>query len=223
MKKRIISVLIICILFAIVLSACTMNNDKEVKFTEEQIDDLMIQYVENMEYSYAEYLPSIWVASCEVFGGEYESENVAYIYAYVLDEEYVNFKNKAYEQSGGYGPVKIKVEFEGDNIKYVGEEHPEDGEAYQDSLKELFPTKYYLMCKKYNPYEENGEPKLKEHQKEQIKERWGIDISEEYILSIEEDGKYELVQIEEREGQGESSLNVVESGNLEEVDLEKND
>lgn len=214
MKKRISFLCMLCsVLF--LLSACNMSTNEEIRLTEEQVEDLMTQYVENMEYSCARYLPSIWIASSEIFGVEYESENIAHIYAYVLDEEYVNFKNKAYVQSSGYGPVKMQVEFRGDNIKYIGEESPEDGEAYQDKLKELFPTKYYLMCKRYNPYEENGEPKLKEHQKEQIKKQWGIDVSEEYILHIEEDGRFELVQINEGGVQEELSIKVIESGNLE--------
>lgn len=215
MKKRISLLLLIYSVLLFILSACNMNTNEEIRLTEEQVDELMIQYVENMEYSCAEYLPSIWIASSQIFGIEYASENIAYIYAYVLDEEYVNFKDKAYVQSSGCGPVKIKVELQGDNIKYLGKEKPEDGEAYQDKLKEMFPKKYYSMCEKYNPYEENGELKLKVHQKEQIKEMWGIDISEEYSLHIEEDGRFELVQINCGGMQGELSFEVIESGRLE--------
>jgi hypothetical protein len=192
-----------------------MNNAEspsEIDLTEEQIDDLMVQYVEKMEYSYEEFLPSIWIASCEIFGVECKDNNIAYVYAYVLDEEYVKFKNKAYVQSGGYGPVKIKVDLSNDNIKYLSEDIPEDGDDYEDKLKELFPEKYYSMYKNYNPYDENDEPRLKKYQKEKIKEIWGIDISEEYVLQIDEDGSYKLVKLIDQSAQDEFDYKIVESG-----------
>jgi len=79
------------ILLCFILSACSSAEGiEEVKLTEKQINDLMLQYVQNNECYYDEYLQSIWVASCDIFGTEIDTDtNIGYVYAYVLDEEYV--------------------------------------------------------------------------------------------------------------------------------------
>lgn len=220
MKYRINIICLICVLLT-VLSACALKNEElneESDLTEEQMDDLMLQYIEDMECCYDEYLPSIWIASCKIFGVERENNtNIGYIYAYVLDEEYVKFGDAAYEQSGGYCPVKIKVKFDDDNIKYLDREYPEDGDDYQDSMKELFPSKYYSMYEKYDPYDENGNPKLKKQQEEKIKEIWGIHVSKEYSLNISENGSYELVWTTGGGPEEEFEVHVKETGKLEKL------
>lgn len=214
----------ICILGVMLmfLSSCASNDNKsseEIHLTEKQEEDLMEQYVENMECYYDEYLPNVWAASCKIFGVERENDtNIGYVYAYVLEVEYVNFKDTAYEQSGGYVPAKIKIEFDDSNIKYLDSEYPEDGEAYQDSMKELFPSKYYSRYKKYESYDKNGYPKLQKMQEEKIRKIWGVPVSKKYMLNISEDGSYEVVWTTGEESAEEFEVHTKETGKLKKLE-----
>lgn len=219
MKYKFSRICFLCAVF-IFLTACSTKETKissTYQLTEKQVNNLMLQYVENKECFYDEYLPSTWVASCKIFGAErLKDSDIGYVYAYVLDVEYVKFKDAAYEQSGGLIPVKITVKFDDDHIEYVNCEYPEDGDAYQASLQKMFPSKYYKMCERYNPYDENGNVKLEKNQEAKIKELWGCGISKEIRLDISEDGSYELIQSGENES-GEFEVQVKEKGRLEKL------
>ncbi len=218
MKHKIYAICMIVVMLTI-LSACTSEKRKdveEIKLTQKQEEDLMEQYAENDECHYDEYLPSVRVASCEVFGAECEAgTNKGYVYAYVLDGEYVNFKDTAYEQSGGHMPVKITVQFAEDSIKLLGSEVMQEGDDLEEALKKMFPRKYYLKCKKYEANHADGYEKLQKKQEEKIREIWGIPISEKYSLQLSEDGTYEVVWLEEAELPEESKLHIIERGKLE--------
>lgn len=194
------------------------NRLKEYELSEKQIDELMKQYVYENECAYEQFLPSIWVASCEVFGTEIDMDtNIGYVYAYVLDEEYVKFKNYAYEQSGGHSPVKMKVQIEDDEILLLNCEFPGDGSYYKESMKELFPTKYYLKCEIYDPFDENGNVKLGKKQEEKIKDIWGVEVSKEYMLNISENGSYEIIWTTGDGSDEEFEVHVKERGQLKEL------
>ncbi len=189
---------------------------EEVTLTEAQIDDLMEQYVADAECSYDEFLPSKWIAAAKVFGAKrVVDSDVGYVYAYVLDSEFVLFKDMAYDQSGGHIPVKIKVKFEKDGIKYVSREQPLDGALYADSIKELFPKDIYDSYKRYDPYDENEHDKLVKKQEEITKKLWGVEISKEDMLMIEQDGSYELVWTTGGGPDEEFQVHTKEKGQLE--------
>ena len=96
-------------------------------------------------------------------------------------------------QAGGFFPRKIEFQYDGEEVVYIGCENPEDGEGYEDSIKEMFSEEAFKEYKKYNAYDESGNPLLMEKQKEKIEYIWKVDISEEDMLNINEDGSYEIV------------------------------
>lgn len=219
MKKKIIIIICLAVLCCgfVGYNVCfgDENGFTEVVLSDEQIDSLMEQYVSDEELEYADYLPSCWIASCKVFGVQ-RKENRGYVYAYVLDEEFVDFKGKAYGQSGGYMPVKLEIEFDGECVKYISAEYPEDGSAYEESMRSLFPLKYYLLCRMYNPHDANGSPKLEKEQEEKVRELWGVEVEQDDLLMIEEGGTYELIETTNDEFNG-FEMRTKESGALEKI------
>lgn len=191
------------------------NRLKEYELSEKQIDELTEQYVQGNECPYEQFLPSIWVASCEIFGTEIDTDtNIGYVYAYVLDEEYVKFKDLAYEQSGGHLPVKMKVRIDGEDIQLLESEIPMDGSEYKESMKELFPRKYYLAAVKYNPFDQDGKVKLGKKNAEKINDMWGVEVSDKFMLQISEDGSYEIIWTTGDGADEEFEVHVKEKGQL---------
>lgn len=195
------------------------NRLKEYELSEKQIDELMEQYVYGNECPYEQFLPSVWVASCEVFGTEIDTDtNIGYVYAYVLDEEYVKFKDLAYEQSGGHLPVKLKVRIDEEDIQLLESEIPMDGSEYKESMKELFPRKYYLASVKYNPLDQDGKVNLGKKNAEKIKDMWNVEVSDKFMLQISEDGSYEIIWTTGDGPNEEFEVHVKEKGQLKALD-----
>ncbi len=196
MKKRIlseVSVLVLCT----ALSAAAVITGISGGLTEEQTDDLLSQYVrldQVCEPFESEYLPCCEIASCKLFGTEREGEYL-YVYTDILDETYVLFEGKAYSQSGSHMPVKLKLKEEGGGLKLIEALYPEDGDAYWESMKEMFPVKYLWQYEYY--YHGNYErlyTELEDDQEEKLKKLWGdnVALERDNMLDIEEDGSYRL-------------------------------
>lgn len=205
--NKILSTLLMIVLLA---SGCTYK-DASFALKQDQIDDLMEQYSATFESAYEEYLPCQYVSSCEVFGVEFEKDaNIGYVYAYVVNNEYLQLENTVYESSGGNYPAKIKIKMEDGKLTYLGCQYPEDSDGYEKSMEELFPEKYYKACSKYNPYDENEKLKLEQQQLEKIHNLWNCKVSD-YQLHLTEDGAYEIVEATENEN-GEMTAKIIEKG-----------
>ena len=142
MKKRILSAVSVLVLCT-ALSAAAVITGISGGLTE----DLLSQYVrldQVCEPFESEYLPCCEIASCKLFGTEREGEYL-YVYTDILDETYVLFEGKAYSQSGSHMPVKLKLKEEGGGLKLIEALYPEDGDAYWESMKEMFPVKYLAV------------------------------------------------------------------------------
>ena len=187
MKKRILSAVSVLVLCT-ALSAAAVITGISGGLTEEQTDDLLSQYVrldQVCEPFESEYLPCCEIASCKLFGTEREGEY----------ETYVLFEGKAYSQSGSHMPVKLKLKEEGGGLKLIEALYPEDGDAYWESMKEMFPVKYLWQYEYY--YHGNYErlyTELEDDQEEKLKKLWGdnVALERDNMLDIEEDGSYRL-------------------------------
>lgn len=197
MKKRILSAFSVLILCA-ALSAAAVITGISDGLTKEQTDDLLSQYVkldQDYEPFESEYLPCCKIASCKLFGTEREGEYL-YVYTDILDETYVLFEGRAYSQSGSHMPVKLKVKEEGGGLKLIDALYPEDGDAYRESMKEMFSVKYLWKCDYYyhGSNYDRLYAELENAQEEKLKKLWGDNAALECdnMLDIEEDGSYQL-------------------------------
>ncbi len=217
MKKRLLNVFAVTVLYAALAIIAVLTGGSDC-LTKEQMDGLMEQYVRQdsvYEPFELKYLPGCQVASCKLFGTEREGDYI-YVYADILEETYVLFEGRAYSQSGNHMPVKIKAKLEGGDLLLADVRYPEDGEGYMDTIKTMFPGKYFWRYKYYYAdcsgrfFEE-----LSDAQEMKLKELWGEDIMVECdnMLDIEEDGSYRLWSADEGPAE-EFDIDIIKKGHL---------
>ncbi len=217
MKKRLLNVFAVTVLCTALAIAALLTGGSDC-LTEEQMDGLMEQYIRQdsiCESPELKYLPGCQIASCKLFGMEQEGDYV-YIYADVLEETYVLFEGRAYAQSGSHMPVKIKAKSEDGDLKLADVRCPEDGEGYPDSIKKMFPGRYFWRYEYY--YVDNYErlyAELSDSQEMKLKKLWGEDaaLERDNMLDIEEDGSYRLWTAEDGPAE-EFDIEVIKEGHL---------
>lgn len=196
MKKRILSAVAAMVLCAALVWTAVITGCSGY-LTEEQEESILKQYaawMEEEEPYEAKYLPYQTVASWRLFGTETDGEYL-YIYADILDQSYVLFEKRAYSRSGGHMPVRIRAKEEKGELKLIDVDYPEDGDDYWESIKAMYPRKYFLQYRYYyGNSSENLYIKLEDRQEERLKEMWGgdVQIERENLMDIEEDGSYRI-------------------------------
>ena len=181
----------------------------EDSITAQQKASLMEQYVTAEECEYRDFLPDKWVASCLIYGVERKGDKGS-IYADVRDEEFVKFKGKAYNMSGGSGPVKINVRFNGDKIRFVSVKYPEDGTYMISSLKKMYPFRFYIRMKFLNACGTVVYDRVEALQNKKIKKLWGASIEVKDLLEVKPNGSYTITRFY---GDG-TEMKVIERGKL---------
>lgn len=197
-RSRIPSILLTVILVIILLAGITylflpIGTRGEI-LTKAQRESLCEQIAQAEDVDeYEQYLPTKSAASIKLYGVDRRG-NIGYVYGYMSAGIYVKFKGKAYNVSGGNGSFKIKIKYNGKQIKIVKVDYG-DGVSESATLEE-FPTRYYLMNSIYNSIaNDSGFCQFEKKTDKKIEKKWGVKVETKYTMFLEDDGKYEIYNI----------------------------
>lgn len=160
------------------------------KISPEQKTSLMEQYVVDNELSYEKFMPDKWFAACHIYGAQKKGDELL-VYAYVTDLEYVVLNGEAYDVSGSSMPCVMHARPDGDKLKLVSVEQPEDGEYYLESIRQMFPLRYYL---KYAVRESTTPVDLGREIRDKVRREWDVEVSDNLLVIDDEKNTYEIVK-----------------------------
>lgn len=218
-----LSVILAVILFFGAIALHFLKEDltggESYRLSKDQIESLQQQMAQqdDIEIELSEYLPDKYFVSLKIFGAD-RTGDTGFVYAHMYSIEYVKFKDMAISISGGSFPVKIRVSYTDGNRIHLKEIFmPEDGEGMEDSMKELFPAWAYLkyeISETFSPY---GYPGLERDNCRQVREYWGVDVADDYLLDVLSNGKYQLTKIDNDGSSGKFETHVEEEGQLQKL------
>ncbi len=170
------------IVIGIVIYACTETTGG---LSEAQISNLETELLkEYRTEDFEEYnFRGTQQLDLNVFGTE-KIDGGLRLYGYESFGYFIDFRGKAYEESGGRGPVVCDIEIDGDDvtvIKRYGEGVTEDVE------KEMMPFLAKVRMRDIDTDDERRDSGLYE----KVENELGVPVEKEYTLSIEGD-KYEI-------------------------------
>lgn len=218
-----LSVILAVILFFGAIALHFLKEDltggESYRLSRDQIESLqqqMAQHDEN-ETDPSEYLPDKYFVSLKIFGAD-RTGDTGFVYAHMYSIEYVKFKDMAIPMSGDSFPLKIRVSYTDGNRIHLEEIFvPEDGEGMEDSMKELFPARAYLKYKTAELYTSAGHNVLEKDNYQQVREYWGVDVDDDYLLDVLSNGKYQLMKIDSDGSSGKFETHVEEEGQLQKL------
>ena len=180
------------------------------RITDEQLESLSDQLAEREETYYDAYFPDDKVfADIHAYGAA-RREGSLMIYADAADGQYIKLNGKAYNVSGIVGPCVLYAKKEGDNIILDKVVYPEDGELFAESLRELFPLRYYIRL-----LFKNGEHlgmEYSEHKlSDKVYEEWGVEVSEDLLEIDEEKKTYTITRVT---NDNPFEIEIIEEGKL---------
>jgi len=184
------------------------------KISPEQKSSLMQQYVADNELSYEKFMPDKWFAACHIYGAKKKGGELL-VYAHVTDLEFVVLNGKAYDVSGSSAPCVMHTRVDGDKLKLVSTEYPEDGEYYLESIRKMFPLRYYL---KYAVRESITPIDLGEELRDKVRREWDVEVSDNLLFIDDESNTYEIIKTyDDMDENGEYSFETetIEEGVLE--------
>ena len=219
-----LSVILAVILFFGAIALHFLKEDltggESYRLSRDQIESLqqqMAQHDADDELSCPEYLPDKYFVSLKIFGAD-RTGDTGFVYAYMYSSEYVKFKDMAIPMSGDSFPLKIRVSYtNGDRIHLEETFAPEDGELMEDSMKELFPAWAYLKYKTAKLYTSAGHNVLEKDNYQQVREYWGVEVDDDYLLDVLSNGKYQLMKIDNDGSSGKFETHVEEEGQLQKL------
>ena len=214
--KKYLTIMLAVILIA-AMTSCS-NEKHAVELSDAELESLMEQTAKKTAtLSYTDYLRDEPFAAAEVFGVQRNGDE-GNAYVYLLAEEYVVVKDKAYLMSGRSGEAVITFSYEDTGVELVGVRWSEDGEGRHDYwLKKNFPHEYLDKVKEFRLVDADGNSKISEAINETAAKKLGVPVETENILTIDtEEGTYEIVKTLETED-GSFDTEIIDKGNLKDL------
>lgn len=163
----------------------------DVSINREQKASITEQYESRHELYYEDYFPDRWFADIKIYGIERKNKGRLLVYADVSDAEYVRLNGKAYDVGGSSGCRVLHVKTDGDELKLDGVVVPEDGEMHNESLRKLFPMRYYIRMMLAGG---DGGNYRGDKIKKRVTEVWNVEASDDMMVIDEEEGTYRIYQ-----------------------------
>ena len=192
LKENFVLVIIVALLAFIGLYIFSPIGTGQGDLNKAQRESLCKQF-EKADLSHIDEIPGLMqtnASAIKIFGVDREGDT-ADVYGYVSSGTYIKIKDKAYEESGGLYEFKIKIAYDGDDVKII--KRYGDGVSTESTLAEYtlrYKLKYniYYWCNFYRNLEEKANKKASKV--------LGVPVDDDNVLSIEGED-YEIFDFNE--------------------------